>query len=328
MSKTKFVVGAVTVAVAAGLVWHFAGNKEATSPVTSAVEQVVNPRAALEAKSAELVKNFEAYLAGTEQAGSYQWESITTLDDGSARLNNVTYKAPNTSAEEALKFKSFDLQKMTYTPDLYEQKVSFEGLSNAQGKSIVQEALSEDSTYQDLGYTGNLALADGEFDLTHDVKNNKASMNILFKQADFLNINVDFAGTQLNEFLDVVTKTSEQELEKDPMKLVAALSPALIEKLAIRFEDTGMMGRVQKSPDAAKVSVQECQLGLMMVGVSLDDSVCTNLTSFINGEQKQLKMSINPAQPLSVSKVMFDMASPTPESIAALIKELNLKVEN
>lgn len=328
MSKTKLLVGAVAVAVAAGLAWHFAGNKGTTSSVGSVVEQVVNPRAAFEAKSAELVKNFEAYLAGTEQAGAYQWESVTTLDDGTARLNNVSYKAPNMTEQEVLKFKYFDLQKMTYTPELYEQKVSFVGLSNVAGKSLVQEAFSEDSTYADLGYTGDLPLTDGEFDLTHDVKNNTAAMNVFVKQADFLNIKVNFAGTQLNDFLDVITKTSEKELEEDPMKIVSALAPALIEKLSIGFEDTGVVTRAQKAPEATKVSLQECQFTLSMAGISLDDSACTNLVSFINGESKQVTISINPAQPVAIGKMMFDLASPTPETIASIIKELNVKVEN
>lgn len=330
MRKTKLLVGAVAVAVAAGLAWHFSGSRDVTSSMGSVVEPAVNPRAALEAKSAELMKNFEAYLAGTEQTGAYTWESITTLDDGTARLNNVSYKAPNMSEQEALKFKHFDLQKMTYTPELYEQKVSFVGLSNAEGKTLVQDVLAEDDVYnyKSLGYTGDLPLSDGEFDLMHDVKNNKAAMNILFKQADFLNIQVNLAGTQLNDFLDVITKTSDKELEENPMKLVAVLSPALIDELSIQVSDTGLIERSQKLPDATQLTPETCQFTLMMMGVSLDNAACTNFTHFVNGQQKQLKISINPAHPVAIGKMMLDLASPTPEAIATVIKELNLKVEN
>ncbi|NOL51597.1 hypothetical protein [Pelistega suis] len=324
MSKTKLLVGAVAVAVA-GLAWHFAGNKDATSPVGSMAEQQLNPQ---EAKSAALVKNFEAYLAGTEQTGAYKWERISTLDDGTARLHNVSYQAPNMTEQEVIKFKHFDLQKMTYTSELYEQKVSFEGLSNAEGKSLVQEALYQDDVYKSLGYTGDLPLSNGEFDLMHDVKNNKAAMSILFKQADFLNIQVNFAGTQLNDFLDVITKTSDKELEENPMKLVGALSPALIEKLSIQANDTGLIERTQKLSDATPLTMDTCQFSLAMMGISLDDSACTNFTHFVNGQQKQLKISINPAQAVAVGKMMLDLASPTPETIAAIVKDLNLKVEN
>lgn len=329
MSKTKLLVGAVAVAVAAGLAWHFSGNKDATSTVGSAVEQVVNPRAALETKSAELVKNFEAYLEGTEQAGFYQWESVTTLDDGTARLNNVLYKAPNTTEQEAIKIKYFDLQKMTYTPELYEQKVSFEGMSNVEGKSLLQEAFSDDPTFADLGYTGDWPLMDGEAELKHDVKNNTAAMSLFIKQADFLNMKVSFAGTQLNDFLDVITKTSEKEFEENPMKIMSALAPAFIEKLSIGFEDTGIVTRAQKAaPEERKLDPQECQFALMMAGISLEESACINVTNFLNGQQKQVTVSINPAQPVAIGKMMMDLASPTPEAIAAIVKELNVKIEN
>lgn len=328
MSKTKLLVGAVTVAVAAGLAWYFAGNKDATSSVSSAVEQVVNPRAALEAKSAELVKNFEAYLVGTEQVGTYKWESVTTLDDGTARLNNVTYKAANMSDEQAVKFQAFDLQKMTYTPELYEQKVAFTGLANHEGKSLIQEALSEDNTYADLGYTGDLALTNGSFDLIHDVKNDTASMNVQLKQADFLNIGIDFAGNKLNNFFDALKKTSEEKLEEDAMALVGALSPAVIDKLAIHFDDTGFLTRLSKSEGAEKVTKEECQFAIMMAGIPLEETACDATVKFINGEQAHLSLSINPAQPFAISKAVVAAATEDPAAIIELLKELNIKVSN
>lgn len=330
MSKNKLVMGVVALAVAAGLAWYFTGNKEA-NPIgvaTNAVEQVVNPRAALEAKSAELVKNFEAYLVGTEQAGTYKWESVTTLDDGTARLNNMTYKAANMGDERAVKFKTFDLQKMTYTPELYEQKVVFTGLANHEGKSLIQEALSEDNTYADVGYTGDLALTDGSFDLIHDVKNDTASLSVQLKQADFLNIGIDFSGDKLNNLSDTLKKTSEEKMAEDPMILAGALSPVLINKFAIHLDDTGFLARLSKAEGAQKMTKEECQFAVMMAGVPFEETSCDAVVKFINGEQAHLSLSINPAQPFAMSKVMAVAANEDMAAVIELLKELNIKVSN
>ena len=279
-----------------------------------------------------MVQKVNNYLVENKLQDKITWEKSEASVAGSATFYNVTVK--DDLAERVIKLQKLHISRFEESEDGGAADLSFEGVSDANGKSIFLKDFAssgemEDSGLEDLGYDASLPLLNGELKGNYSKKSNDLTYLLKLNQEQVGDLLIDVKALDTNAFVDKVLELNKlPEDQVDPSLLMGPLTSVKLSKFEVSFDDKGVLAKAKASGGAEAIQADECQFGLAMMGVSDQaEEFCKSVVAFTDGSKKTIAIKVNPAQPYPVINFMTLGQSGMPD-FNKLVKDLNLTISN
>ncbi|NOL51598.1 hypothetical protein [Pelistega suis] len=205
----------------------------------------------------------------------------------------------------------------------YVLDLSFKGLSDNQGKTLLTKDLAKASWAKHID-TQSLPLMDGQLAVRQ--KDDSLAFTMVAEQGNVgdVSFSIDLAQT------DVVINTLKEKgvSQNNPFQLLGLLSQVTLEDAYLQIKDKGLIQGRDKTADANLE--KQCLDDLMARQVSQAQTYCASLNKFINGEAKTLNIAVKPTQAISLFALFNQLqrSSKRPDGVAALLETLKLEVKN
>ena len=279
-----------------------------------------------------MIQKVNAYLVENKLQDKITWEKSEASVAGSGTFYNVIVKDENT--ESVIKLQKLHITKLEQSEDGGAAEFSFEGASDANGKSIFLKDFAsaggmDDSGLEDLGYDASLPLLNGEVKSNYSKKANDSSLFLKLNQEQVGDVSFDVKAIETNAFIDKALELKKlPEDQVDPSLLMGPLTTMKLSKLEVSFDDKGVLAKAKAAGGAQEIKAEECQFGLAMMGVSDQaEEFCKSVIAFADGSKKTIVLKVNPAQPYPVINFMTLGQSGMPD-FNKLVKDLNLTITN
>lgn len=271
--------------------------------------------------SQKVEEEAKAFIAKNNLTDQVQWARAE------GRINKTTTFYDVVISPKKIKEKFFvkelHVNDFSDKPGHYVLDLSFKGLSDSQGKTLLAKDLAKASWAKHID-TQSLPLLDGQ--LVVRQRKDSLAFTVAAEQGHVgdVSFSIDLAKTNV-----LINTLKEKGISQNNVfQLLGLLSQVMLEDAYLQIKDRGLIQGRDKTVD---VNLEkQCLDDLMARQVSQAQTYCASLNKFINGESKTLNIAVKPAQAVSLFALFNQLqrSSKRPEGVATLLETLNLEVKN
>ncbi len=271
--------------------------------------------------SQKVEEEAKAFISKNNLTDQIQWARAEGRINKTATFYDVVISPKK--MKEKIFVKELHVNDFSDKPGNYVLDLSFKGLSDSQGNTLLAKDLAKASWAKHID-TQTLPLMDGQLAVRQ--KEDSLALTMVGEQGNVgdVSFSIDLGKT------DVVINTLKEKgvSQNNPFQLLGLLSQVTLEDAYLQIKDKGLIQGRDKTADANLE--KQCLDDLMARQVSQAQTYCASLHKFINGEAKTLNIAVKPAQAVSLFALFNQLqrAPKRPEGVAALLETLKLEVKN
>lgn len=202
----------------------------------------------------------------------------------------------------------------------YALDLSFKGLSDNQGKTLLAKDLAKASWAKHID-TQSLPLMDGQLAVRQ--KDDSLAFTMVAEQGNVGDVSFSINLQDANGLLEALTE--KRLLVQQKFLMLDLFLRVSLENAYIKFKDKGIIQGRDRSADG---NIEEQCLNFSVAqGVGQLQNYCSSLTKFLEGHATELNIVIKPEQALPFSALYLEMAM-NRGNIATVLEMLNLEVKN
>lgn len=263
----------------------------------------------------------KAFMTKNNLTDQIQWAKAEGRINKTATFYDVVISPKK--MKEKIFVKELHVNDFSDKPGNYVLDLSFKGLSDNQGKTLLAKDLAKASWAKHID-TQSLPLMDGQLAVRQREDNLAFMMVAEQGNVGDVSFRLDLAKTA------AVMNTLKEEgfSQNNPLLLLGLLSQVTLEEAYLEIKDKRL---IQGRDKTAYVNLEkQCLDDLMARQVSQAQTYCASLHKFINGEAKTLNIAVKPTQAVSLFGLFNQLqrASKQANGVAALVEKLNLEVKN
>ncbi|MDY3331703.1 MAG: hypothetical protein SOX43_07090 [Pelistega sp.] len=271
--------------------------------------------------SQKVEETAQAFLTKNKLTDQIQWARSEGRINKTATFYDVVISPKK--MKEKIFVKELHVNDFSDAKDNFVLDLSFEGLSDSQGKTLLAKDLAKAKWAAHID-TANLPLMDAKLAIRQQV--DSLAFTAIAEQGNVgdMSFSIDLAktGALLNTLKDKGVP------QNNPFQLLGLLSQVTLEEAYLQVKNKGLV-QGGKPEEAARV-LTECTNALMAQQVAQGQAYCRSISQFAAGDAKELNVAIKPAQAPSLFALFTQLQriNRAPDGAAKLLDTLNLEIKN